>query len=167
MGESDKPEVVSLPAAILMRLAAEARAKADAGKMKLELTIPLKVWRSLGLGGAWVVESDWVPQFATQAATKAQALQSYASGASQIIIQRAAVRPVAAKLAEAAPLLVGALAEVEWIDGVCPHCRRNEYLSNGHHTKGCPVDRGLSAAGLETQEQRDEARLAWREAAPS
>lgn len=62
----------------------------------------------------------------------------------------------------AAPALGRALLHVEWVDNddvqVCGACEARE--ADGHHMPGCPVDGALTAAGLETQEQRDRARRA-------
>jgi hypothetical protein len=67
-----------------------------------------------------------------------------------------------AALASAAPTLVRALLAVEWHRTFCPACRGQRFDEHanpdGGHDYPCTTDEALTAAGLATQAQRDEAR---------
>jgi hypothetical protein len=66
------------------------------------------------------------------------------------------------RLAAAAPALLRELLKVEWScghhDDSCPRCWFEIDAGREIHAPGCSLDAALTAAGLETQEQRDEAR---------
>lgn len=71
------------------------------------------------------------------------------------------LRGMLRQLFAAAPALLRALAAVEWSGHdewpecpECPECR----WSKDVHSRNCPLDAALTAAGLATQEQRDAAR---------
>jgi hypothetical protein len=65
------------------------------------------------------------------------------------------------RLAAAAPALVRALLGVEWQHGDrlnCPACVGSGLAAIIGHSTYCLLDAALTAAGLDTQEKRDEAR---------
>ena len=94
-----------------------------------------------------------------------------AGGSICVLIRGQAVYLVedVARLVASAPLAVRALLVAEWCCRFVGDGTYNEYSCNAcsaskmwetpaSHDKDCPVDAALSAAGLETQEQRNEAR---------
>lgn len=70
------------------------------------------------------------------------------------------LRGMLRQLFAAAPTLLRALVAVEWSGDLewpeCPECRRSK--GGGAHRLDCRLDAALTAAGLETQEQRDAVR---------
>lgn len=76
--------------------------------------------------------------------------------------------PERARLAAWAPAMVRALLEVEWGDPEfgCRKCCATITFDGRVHARGCDLDAALTAVGLSTQQQRDEAREMIRKVRP-